>query len=230
MKNLAEFNGALAHQERLRNFPPPLYNQRRIKELPIPNINVGHGDGDEQDINENVIELAPLAEVFVPCTEIDQFEVDINVANEDTVREIADDANELNPLAEALIPYAEIDPFELKFDPIPLDEQSEAELNSALEDESNITEHELSANNGTVNDDDEIIFMGDVPMPAKWCTTDALTKQEDDVISGNLPFATRVCFIDCDHDYMLYTTLSSKNCNNLYYRKTETAFTESVQD
>lgn len=50
---------------------------------------------------------------------------------------------------------------------------------------------EVPANNENDNGD-EVIFMGDVPMPAKQCTTDALTKYEEDPISGNLQFATRV--------------------------------------
>lgn len=159
-----------------------------MKEQPIPHITVVDGDENEQDNTENVIGLNPLAEVLLPCMDLDQFDREINVGTE---QEAGDDDIEVIPLAEVLIPCVEHDPIELKFDAIPLDDQDEAELNLALEDEPSTNEHEMSTHNDTF-DDEEIIFMGDVPMPAKWCTADALTKQEDDGISGNFSFATRV--------------------------------------
>lgn len=46
----------------------------------------------------------------------------------------------------------------------------------------------------TESDCDFICWLGPTPMPKKYCTEDVLTKHENDLISGKLPFSTKVKF------------------------------------
>lgn len=82
--------------------------------------------------------------------------------------------NELAPFVEVYVPVAEIDPLVLEIEieliPIHSDEQAEAALNLALDDESieNKDVEQTASNNENGDDDDdddEVFFSGEVSKP-----------------------------------------------------------------
>lgn len=97
---------------------------------------------------------------------------------------------------EVFVPEAEIDPLDIivktEQDPITLDDLAVAELNLALNDSSDIEKEDNPTYNDDNDEQEEIIFEGEVPRPI-WSTDDLIVKHEDDIVSGNLAFAIRVC-------------------------------------
>lgn len=190
----------------MRTIEPPIYNERRLYEQPIPELIVANEDQEDTNNGQDFVENGPT-EVEVERNEMDPEQNDVDV-EQNAISEMSDrnaidlltnvaGNNELIPLIEVYVPEAEIDPLEIEIkieaDPVELDDQAEAELNQALDDQSS----DIGIVDQTMSDcgndeDDENIFSGEVPKPI-WSTENCLVKHEDDFVSGNLPYATRVC-------------------------------------
>lgn len=201
----------------MRTGQPPVYNAKRLYEQPIPVLDVPndyhyeyrneaddqqfYDDGGQPDVggasnygDETPYDVDEEQDGIVQAQNYDGEHgmFDEHGPNNDRTPNM--DVNYTPPqVAVVYVPAAVGNPLDtemkMEIDPLQLDEQAEAELYLALNDDPSVDEFTAQATSDD-NDDDEIIFSGDVPMPKR--NEIVLTKQEDDCVSGNLPFAAQV--------------------------------------
>lgn len=201
----------------MRTVQPPVYNAKRLYEQPIPVLefaNDCHGEVRNEADDQQFYDDGEQPEIGGALNNgdetpynVDEGQNDIAQAqNYDDEHGMFDehgpnndrtpnmDVNYTPPqVAVVYVPGAVANPLDtevkMEIDPLQLDEQAEADLYLALNDDPSVDEYTAQATSDD-SDDDEIIFSGDVPMPKR--NENVLTKQEDDCVSGNLPFAAQV--------------------------------------
>lgn len=201
----------------MRTVQPPVYNAKRLYEQPIPVLefaNDCHGEVRNEADDQQFYDDGEQPEIGGASNNGDETPYDVDEGQNDIAQaQNYDDEhgmfdehgpnNDRTPnmdvnytppqVAIVYVPGAVANPLDtevkMEIDPLQLDEQAEADLYLALNDDPSVDEYTAQATSDD-SDDDEIIFSGDVPMPKR--NENVLTKQEDDCVSGNLPFAAQV--------------------------------------
>lgn len=200
----------MLYRDVLRKKPPAIYYYNRLREQPIPNTENDVAENGNIDPNQakEQFQVEPVAIVE------NHIEPDSRTDELQPIEQILiSDANSIQNEENEIFVKNEIDP-------IPITEEIETELNRVLQAESDNDDtfensgHESyispnndgnqSTNENAQSDDDEehdneVVWMHPekaVPMPLKSCNEDALTKQENDPVSGKLPFSTRVSIFE----------------------------------
>lgn len=207
---LDEREDAMKKCAKLRAQPPPLYNEQRLLEQPIPNIDepvnelVEESKSTEQHIKQEIVELN--ADDFEKMVQImddnnDQTEQEGLEPNEPIMDNSSpaeeslqssnacgseNDSNDL-PEQENLNPNYSMIINEPIFDEPIIDETTINELV--------LTEDPLDLSNAVGSKDDSDImllsFDGEFPQPIQ-ASNDDIIKRENDIISGKMSFADRV--------------------------------------
>lgn len=190
---IANHGDAVNFRNHLREKPPAVYNNARLTEKPLPNID-SDGDQDENAIENQVqndentenlvgLELNPDIDIENggPNANIEQ----VLLLNDDLILNTNVIKEEMDPIAISEEDAAELSRI-LNEDSILSDENDSSELSYNGQKDAN-TNHSDSEDEAIIWEKTDIAF----PMPAK-CTEDIMPKRENDPISGEIPFAEKV--------------------------------------